>query len=210
MGFQDEIDSDKQSGDFYKMREGEQRFRIMAEPVKKVDRYGHGICYPGAPYCNPDVMRKEYDAKVAEAKAAGTDPKKVSAPSLGIKWMTWAILRGKPDKFVILQLPKALAEKLRSWMESEDYSFNSFPMPYDIFIVADENVGTTKVKYDILAARQNTPITEEEQADFEKQTPIKQILERLQQKQKERVEGGEPVGKVAYPDEEINPDDIPF
>jgi hypothetical protein len=216
MGFSDDIDNDKKGGDFYTMKEGEQRFRIMSEPAKKVERYGHGICYPGAAYCTEEVMRKEYNEKVAEAKKAGKDPKSVNAPSLSTKYMAWAILRGDgkkvQDKFVILQLPKKLAEKVRMWMTSEEYGFEAFPMPYDLTIVADENVGTTKVKYDILAARKETPVTEEETVEFEKLTPIKQIIERLQAKQKEKTEGsgGESTASAEYPTEEISPEDIPF
>lgn len=206
--FKDTIDNDKQGGDFYKMVKGEQKFRIMSSPVKKVERYGHGICYPGASYCDPAIMQKEYLAKVSEAKKEGKDASKVNAPSLTTKYMCWALLRGKPDRFVILQLPKKVAEQIRQWMDNAEYGFDSFPMPYDITISADENVGTPRVKYAVLASRKETPLTEEETLAFEKQTPVQQILERLQNKKKTEVEGS---GTVEYPqNDDEGESSIPF
>ena len=210
MGFKDDIDDGKQDSDFYKFVAGDQKFRIMAEPIKKVSRWGHGICYDGAPYCDEVKMQEEYQAKIEKAKQDGKDPKKVEVPNLSTKYMTWAILRGeKRDRFVILELPKQLAEKIRTWMDSEEYAFSYFPMPYDITINADKNVGTTKVKYDILPARKETPITDEESLEYEKLTPIDQLLQKIKDKQERKV-----LGEVdlhdSIPDDEVSPDDVAF
>ena len=59
----------------------------MSEPVKKAQRFGYGICYPGAPYCDPSILEKEwlekvkdYEEDVARVKAKGGDTKKVKKP----------------------------------------------------------------------------------------------------------------------------------
>ena len=65
-------------GDFYKFREGDNKLRIMSEPIIKVFRFGYGICYEGAPYCQKETLDKELEEAKAKAKAEGKDVSKVS------------------------------------------------------------------------------------------------------------------------------------
>lgn len=215
MGFKDEFDQHKKesstSGEFFKFKkDGDYKFRLMSEPIKKVSRWGYGICYEGAPYCQKATLDKEWEEAKAKAKAEGKDPNKVNRPSLSVKWMTWALDYGS-DGFVILDLNNKVAGSIREMADSDEYKFEGFPMPYDITIRV-KNAGTKEAEYTILASRKNTEVPAEKMEEFDKLTPIQQIKERIQAKQKEKTEGG---GKdadleAAYPDEEINPDDIPF
>lgn len=221
MGFQDEFEQHQKSqgggSDFFKFTLGDHAMRILTEPVKKVSRFGHGICYPGAAFCDPAVMDKEYEEKVAKAKEEGKDPKKVNRPNLGVKWSVWAVIRATGD-LAIVDLTNSVAEKLLTFMASDEYKFSEFPMPYDVTIKVArkkgvKNPGPKDVEYDLLPARSNTPVTEAELADLGKKTPIGQIIERMQVKQKERDAGGGEAsesGGIEYPTEDINPDDIPF
>lgn len=214
MAFKDEFDQHKKEagggGEFFKFKkDGSYKFRIMTEPVKKASRYGYGICYEGAPYCQKATIDKEWEEAKAKAKAAGKDPSKVSRPSISIKWMVWAYDYGS-EAFVIFDMPNPVANTLREFMDSDEYGYKEFPMPYDITVTV-KNAGQTSAEYTVMAARQNTDMTQEQMEDFAKLTPIQQVKERLQAKQKEKIEGGSATSD--YPsagDEEIDPADIPF
>lgn len=174
------------------MNEGDNWLRILTEPVKKVQRWGHGICFDGAPYCTQESMDKEYQQKVEEAKKAGQDPKKVNRPSLTTKWAVWAIDRKNYEgdqELVIVDLSNGVAEYIRGLMDGKDSGFEAFPMPYDINVIA-KGAGTKAVKYSTQAARKDSDLTEDELEELNKKTPIDQILERQQEKQREKFENG--------------------
>lgn len=223
MSFKDEYDSHKKAtggSDFYQFKKGDNFLRIMSDPVKKVSRWGHGMCFEGAPYCDPQKMQEEYQAKLQEATkealAKGLDPKKVkvSKPGLSTKWSVWAIDRST-NQFVIVDLPNGVADDLRKFMDGREYSFNEFPMPYDINIIADENVGTITVKYNVQASRKDTPVTEAEMEEFKKKQGINLVIDRMKAKAQREFENGgtDPQASntpIEYPDEQINSEDIPF
>jgi len=217
MGFRDEFDQHQKenamNGEFFKFKkDGDYKFRIMCEPVKKVSRFPHGICYEGAPYCTKQALEADYKVAQEKATAAGKDPKKVAMPSLSIKWMVWAY-SFDTESFVILDMANAIATALRTYMDSDEYGFKEFPMPYNITVTA-KNAGTKEeVEYTVMAARQNTELDPNLLEDYAKLTPIQQIKERLQAKQKDRMEGTAttgPASPIDYPDEDINAEDIPF
>lgn len=217
MSFEEEFDQAQkdmgsQQGSFFKFKkDGTYKFRIMSEPVKKVSRWGHGICYEGAPYCQKDVLDKEYEEAKAKAKAEGKDPNDVRYPSLSIRWMTWAYLYND-SSFVIFDMPNPIASEIRAFQSSDEYKFTEWPMPFDVSITV-KNAGKTTVEYSVLAARQNTEIPADIMEEFAKQTPIQQIKEKLQAKQKDKTEGRVTAGQadpIEYPQDDINAEDIPF
>ena len=182
MGFKDDVEQSS-SGDYYKFAEGENKLRILSEPVKKVSRFRYGICYEGAPYCTdlPDGEK------------------------LSVKFACWAIDR-KSGRQVILDLPMTVAKPLKELMVSEEYGFEDFPMPYDITVKA-VGAGTKEVEYSVIAARKNSELTQEELDEFAKKTPITEILEK--QKEKARAQNSTPVESGEMPaDEPVG--DIPF
>lgn len=223
MGFADEFDQHQKenamNGDFFKFKkDGNYKFRIMCEPVKKVSRYGVGICYEGAPYCQKQALEDDYKKKLEEAKEQGKDSSKIKPTTLNIKWMVWAFLYDfdskekkflDSGKFVIFDMSNPVATALREFMESDEYSFSGWPMPYDIMIKV-KNAGLTSAEYTVIASRKNSELSAEMLEEYSKLSPIQQIKERLQAKQKAKFEGVVDNSGIDYPEEEINPDDIPF
>lgn len=228
MAFQDSFDKTQEEiggdTDFFKFtKDGSYKFRVMSEPAVKASRFGFGVVYKGATWATKVALDADYKKLQEKAVAEGKDPTKVKQPNISIKWEMWAINRAN-GKLVILDLTNKLVKKLRNFMDSDEYKFVGFPMPYDI-TVSVTNAGTIEAEYDLLPARKEVPITPEETEAFEKVTPITQIIERMKAKQREKdgvpapveTEGETPViqtapaeGGVKYPDEEINPEDIPF
>lgn len=225
MGFQDEMNTAQKSmggGDWFKFREGDNKMRIMSEPTVKVSRFGFGICYAGAPYCQKATLDKELAEAKAKAKAEGKDPNKVSIKRPSQKFSAWAILRGDKDKgqedsFILVDLPYKVSKTLLELMTSDEAGFKGFPMPYDINIKA-KGVGAMSVEYALIASRTNSDVTDAEMEEFNKLTPVVQILDKMKAKQKEKVEGGgtgasagaTASDKIEYPSEDIDPNDIPF
>lgn len=218
MAFEDEVnqagkDMGSNTSSFYKFKEGDNKLRIMSEPMIQVSRYGYGICYEGAPYCQKETLDKEYAAAVEKAKAAGTDPKKVPRPNLSKKWMAWAIDRSTGD-LVLLTMSYTISKELMEAKGSDEAGFQGWPMPFDINIKA-KGAGKKEVEYTLICSRQSVPVTDEEAKLMEKVTPVDQILGRMKEKQREKTEGnGAPktdaMAPIEYPEEEANPNDIPF
>ena len=216
-GFQDEFDKTQEEmggSDYFKFKEGENKIRVLTQPVKKLSRWGHGICYEGAAYCTPEALDASYAEALEEAKKAGKDISKVARPQLSLKWAVWAIDRAT-GKIVIAELTNTMARTIREWMDGDDYGFKQFPMPYDMTVSA-KGAGKTTVKYTVTAARKNTDLTEEELTELSKQTPIDQIIEKMMAKKRDADGVEAPAGEEEIQagdgteDDEINPEDVAF
>lgn len=161
---QEEMASQNRStSDFYKFHIGDHIMRIMSSPVKKMSRFGYGTCYPGASYCDPDVMEAEFQKKMdaygeefEKARKGGATEKelkmikKPSRSNISVKWSVWAIVRrtvaknrqtGKQEvhevnELKIVDLTNGLAESLYNLKKDKDMgtNFEEFPMPYDVKI----------------------------------------------------------------------------
>lgn len=237
MSFEDEFEQHQKetasTSEFYKFGIGDHVMRIMSEPVKKAQRFGYGVCYPGAPYCDPAVLEAElqkkmeaYGNEVEVARKGGAtekDLKRIKKPTrsnVSVKWSVWGLIR-KTGEFAIVDLPNGVAEALLNLKRDKDMGtgFAGFPMPYDVKIIVTRkkvaNPGPKDIEYSIVGSQTRKNVTEEEKLAFEKKAPISQILERMQAKAKEKFEGGDDAdaehhGGVEYPKDDINPDDIPF
>lgn len=214
MGFEDEVDEankeTRHGGGYYTMKEGDNKLRILTEPKKKVSRWGYGICYEGAPYCSKEQLEKEYQEKIQAALAEGKKADDVDRVSLSIKFMCWA-WDIADNRVVLLEIPLGIANTMIENKKSEEAGWDGWPMPYGINIKA-KGAGKKTVKYELINSRTNSEVPEEIMAELEKQTPVEQILEKQKAKQKEKVEGGgiPQEGVPDYPEEDINPEDIPF
>lgn len=222
MSWEDEMaEANKQrqsssTSDFYKFPVGEHVMRIMTKPVRKESRYGYGICYPGASYCDPAKIEEEmqekmkaYDEECAKVKAKGGDVKKVkkpSRPNIGLKWSVWALVRGfKNEKGVVEQinelkivdLPHGVSESLLALKMDKDMgtNFDEFPMPYDVKITVKKKdtkgrAWTPKdIEYSLTAGQKRSDIAQDDLDELEKKTPVQQIIERMQEKKREDDEG---------------------
>lgn len=77
------------------------------------------------------------------------------------KWLCQVIDR-KDGQVKPFFMPNTIFRHIESLQMSDDYTFDGVPMPYDITITAI-GAGTKEVKYTTTPARNNTPITEDEQ-----------------------------------------------
>jgi len=216
----EERQSSSSASDFHKFSVGEHVMRIMTQPVRKESRFGYGVCYPGAPYCDPAKLQQEYEEKAAAyelevnaariAKKSAAEIKMIKKPSrtnIELKWSVWALVRTIKDEkgrletvneFRIVDLPHGVSEALLALKQDKDMgtSFDNFPMPYDVKVTKSKKemrgrAWTPKdVEYSLTAGQIRKPVTEEEAADLEKKLPIQQILERMGEKARERYEEG--------------------
>jgi hypothetical protein len=79
-------------------------------------------------------------------------------------------------------MPVTIARALGSMQENPEYAFKDFPMPYDITINA-KGAGSKEVDYQVVAARQNTPLTDLEEMAMKERTPIVEFVAKLTEKQ---------------------------
>lgn len=213
MGFRDAVEqAAKEIGgsDYYKFKEGDNKLRILTEPVRKDSRFGYGICYEGAPYCSKEAMEKAYQEAIAKGLAEGKKASEVRRPTLGTKFVCWAYdLSAK--RLTILSIPFGVAQELLTNMVDEEGGWDVWPMPRNINIKA-KDAGKTIVKYTLVISPKEIAVEEEVLKELETKTPIDQMIEKEKVNQKLKMEnGGTPQeGVPDYPDDEINPDDIPF
>lgn len=229
--------------EFYKFAIGSHVMRIMTKPVRKASRFGYGVCYPGASYCDPAVLEKEYQEKCAAyelevnaARIAKKTPqeikmiKKPSRPNISVKWSVWALVRTAYDEkgranpineLKIIDMPGGVSEKLLELARDKEMgtAFSSFPMPYDVKIIVakKDTKGRTwtpkDVEYSLIAGQKHTPVTEEEAEPLTKKKSIQDIIDLMGAKAQRDHEGEGPADvdhTPDYPQDDINPDDIPF
>lgn len=185
-----------QESDFYKLKDkvkdgnGDTKIRILTRPVA-VFKLQRGV-YPNT----EDLGYVESDYQPAKGE------------SVQIRGWVWAVIR-ETGELKIITLPYSVVSLIQQLRSNEEYAFEDFPMPYDITI---HNTGEGAARYSITAARQNTPVSPEETAALEKQTPIEDIVRRMKEKRLGKaMERVSPVKEgVEYPEENININDIPF
>ena len=208
MGFAENFEREAKkfglTGDFYNWTEGDNRVRGLSTPEIYVSRFGKefGACYEGAPYCKKEELEKAKDKNGKPAQ-------------LNKKWLCWAIIRREATEpeLGLLRLPYKVMVQLKNLAQDtkDGYGFQDFPMPYDINIKV-ENAGETTAVYSVIPSKKETKITDEEMGALSKKTPVDQIIQKMKDKAKRKLEGApDPADKtIDYPEEKINADDIPW
>lgn len=124
------------------------------------------------------------------------------------------------SKLKLMKIPFIVCKSILEYKQDEDSGFETFPMPYDLKIKA-KNAGTKEVTYTIILKKESKVPSEATEA-FEKEKPVEEVVSKMKEKQKQRVESGEvklPNSQpqtskgseaIDYPDEDINPEDILF
>lgn len=124
------------------------------------------------------------------------------------KWLCYVLDRtdGKPKPFF---MPHTIYKALEALQTNDDYAFADVPMPYDITITA-AGAGTKDVKYAVIPARHETPLTGAEQQAFAALKPIADLQKKLKEKAAQQAVGG--AQPPASDDEHGMPDDsdVPF
>jgi len=116
------------------------------------------------------------------------------------KWLSRVIDRAD-SKIKLFFMPTTIYKSIEAMQQSEDYSFDEIPMPYDLVINA-KGAGTKEVVYTVLPSKEK-PLTEEEKAEIAKAEPLTKVQEKIFEKQSG-------VETAPIEDEEVDVDMIPF
>lgn len=190
-------------GDWYKFVEGDNIFKVLAEPMMIFEKFKVGICYTDCGY---------------EGNA---------------KFLTFVLDR-KDNKIKLAKLPYGIGTMIAEYEKDEDYSFEGFPMPYNIKVKA-VGAGTKEVKYTVTPSPRREELSADVAEQMRKKASIADIVAKMKEKKKQEhiedgswqreqdrkaklaeelasVKGGTPTAEagVDYPEAEVNVDDIPF
>lgn len=120
------------------------------------------------------------------------------------------------QKVKLYFMPPTVLKSIESLQLSSEYGFDEVPMPYDLTLHA-KNAGTKEVDYQVMPARENTPLTTDCLEQLNKKEDINAVLTKL--KEKEQADPNRqpstpaPVTQPAAapaPTDEIVLEDIPF
>lgn len=141
------------------------------------------------------------------------------------------ILDRADNKVKLYKIPFTIFETISGFEQDDELTFSSFPMPYDVKVNA-VGAGTKEVKYTVMPSMKQVPVDEAILADIAKQSSIKEVIGKMQEKNIEKhkadgtwqkaqddrkafLENAKEVNKdfkdedkIEYPEEE--PGDIPF
>lgn len=146
-------------GEWFRIVEGDNVLRVLTEPEMIFEKYKTGICYEGCGYEGTPkflcyVMVKE----------VGVDGEE----ELVIK---------------LAKLPYKIGKQIAEYQTDEEYSFEDWPMPYNIKIKA-KNAGTKEVEYTVLASPKQTPVPSDILEELKKQKPVQEIIQKMKDKKK--------------------------
>ncbi len=190
---------------WFSPKEGSNQFRILSEPEVIFMNYGKGICYHQCGFeGNPKYLTR--------------------------------ILDRADNKVKLYKLPFKVFETIAGFEQDDELTFSGFPMPYDVKLNA-KGAGSKEVKYTVMPSLKRIAIDIETENFLVKQNPIKEVIEAMQKKniEKHKADGtwqkeqdrltqlahdlqqGNNIGVkdpeaslYEYPDEDIDPNDIPF
>ena len=97
------------------------------------------------------------------------------------------ILDRKDGKVKVAFLPYTIIKAITALQLSDDYKFDEVPMPYDINVIA-KKAGTIEVEYQVIPARKETFLTDQEFEALQAKTPIEQFIEKLRGVQQQTQE----------------------
>lgn len=167
------LNAQSESGDWFKFKEGENVIRILTEPVMFFEKFKVGICFHECGY-------------------KGTP-----------KFLAWVIDRKEEDKKKVLKLirlPWAIMEDIFVLQKDEDKGFEGFPMPYDLKINA-KKAGTKEVRYTVFDKKQSD-VEPELIKEIQGKTSCEAIIEKLKEKQREKMALDKSYTKMAEPENE--------
>ncbi len=119
------------------------------------------------------------------------------------KWLSQVIDR-KDGKIKPFFMPITIYKQIEALQLSDDYAFEEVPMPYDITIRAI-GAGTKEVKYSTIAARKNTPVTEEEYTAISEAPTVQELQDKIRESENKKEKPAE-----VKDDEDIDMSQIPF
>lgn len=126
--------------------------------------------------------------------------------NLNLKFLHWVIDR-KDETTKLARFPYTIEKELGAYSADEDWAFDDFPMPYDLTIKA-VGAGTKEVKYSVIPSPKRVPLSETELQDYQAQTPIEEVVERM--KEKALKQSNPQVEDLPVKEEDWDPNAIPF
>lgn len=139
-------------------------------------------------------LAQVYEGGKYRAAVEGDDPSKIST-----KGVCWIYQDGHIKE---AKMPYVVVKAVRALRDDPDWEFK-FPFPHTLTLNA-EGAGTKEVKYSLTASPKLAEIPADVLAELAKKPTPEARVERIKGGPKEEKKGFE------YPEEEINPEDIPF
>jgi len=192
--------------EYFNFEKGDNRIRILT---------------PNEPY-GYHYLGKGAKSPVCYGQDKGCPHHGEDAPKVNVKWCGY-VLDKKDDKIKIAMFPHTVIKAVGLLQSDEDYAFSDLPMPYDIKVTFDPDASPGDM-YKILPTPQKEELSEEIKKELDKRlteiTP-EQLIEKMKKKQM-KADGIDPTklqeveqvppqeSVVEYPEDDINPEDIPF
>lgn len=146
-------------------------------------------------HCAP--LPQVYDAGTRKYRVAEEGDKNIS-----IKGLCWVLQDGKVKQ---AKLPYTVVKAIRELQNDPDYQFEAFPMPRLINVKA-KNAGSKEVEYTVIPSPKEVTVAPEVLTELATKPTPEDVVEKIKNKGKQTDE----VDGVKYPEEEVNPEDIPF
>lgn len=141
------------SGSYMKLKQGENKIRIVSEAEVYGKHYINkkGIVCLGKEEC-PHCMD-------------GDKPKPA--------WLFWVIDR-TDGAIKLLEVGYSVVAKIKTLAQSEDYHFETMP---DFDLTITKTGESLETEYDVIPARKNSPLTDEEKEQIDELKPPASIIE---------------------------------
>lgn len=121
--------------------------------------------------------------------------------SPNFKWLCYVLDRAD-GQIKTFFMPHRIYKDIEALQETDDYAFDEVPMPYDIQVTA-VGAGTKEVKYTVIPARKNVPLTAAEITALDAKKPIEEVQAAM------RLKAGE-IEQPAQFERQTEDDDLPF
>lgn len=175
------------SGEWYKFLEGDNEMRILTAFHVYAEHFSmsgyKGVC-----------LGKEEGCQGCEE---GTKPT--------AKWLAWG---ANKEGLQLYKFGHKIIEQISAYQNDPEYAFDEFPMPYTINVKA-KNAGSKEVVYNVIP-RKVSEVNAKTIEALEKNHTPEQIVDAMKEKKQKGDEADDPSPEIVYPQEDINPDDIPF
>lgn len=157
--------------DKYKFEEGENRIRVLS---------------PGEPTASHFQNKKFLGTCYGVEKGCPFHIGQYKDTLSRVKFLMYIIDR-KDNQIKLANMPYIIIKAIGALQENQDYAFDEIPMPYDITINA-KGAGKIEVEYTVIPSPKLIPLTQEEQNELLKLKSVKEIVERMKEKQKEKID----------------------
>lgn len=127
-------------------------------------------------------------------------PAEEGGENISIKGVCWVLQDGMIKS---AKLPYTVVKAIKGLMEDPDYAFEEFPMPRFVNVKA-KGAGTKEVEYTIIPSPKEVEISEEILTELSKKPTPEEIIEKIKNKVVSQIK------PIESPEDEINPEDVPF